>query len=491
MHKNTENISTVSSRRLEKACQYVSDLWFPVNSELLAKLKMGVKGGVYDLNPEELVTGITSDFSLYMYCLRELLNLLKQEGAKIPPLSNPVEVLRQAGIEKLKSILSVEEHQISKHNFESIDEFQSLRLGESLISASAVSVMSESSKKDQETGYSAALLRQLGLTLIAWNYPSIYKDALSNITEFASLDLLITEKLGFSPTLLAIRLLVSWGVPIAYCEAVFMMDDQEETNEEESINNILSGSLAKICQVGEALARANNPKVYPTAEKDWEMAKSEIESRLGKDGIQLIQDALNDNIENYLTFMPELFNGGLVLDPELHNAEKQRSVVGSRNPYVILCKESLKNQLTHLYLNMPEGVISENSLADLIRNIIPTSDFTGGYIYSIDPGISMLVPQTKFGTVLLKEAKMVDYSLVTSNGDSVSVAFRSNDPVVEYGLTRSKEYLTGITGILGYSSRVGVLYLEIPQALYGDGERTYLHAFKAISQTINDCLNLK
>lgn len=491
MQKTTENINT-TARRLDKACEYVSDLWFPVNSELLAKLKMGVRAGVYDLNPEELVSSVTADFSLYMYCLRELLQMLNREGVQAPPLSNPVEVLRQAGLDRLKKILSVEEHQISKHSFESIDEFQSLRLSESLVSASSAQTLAKSYNVSEETGYSAALLRQLGHTLLAWNYPSIYKESTTEVTEAKSLDMVITEKLGFSPTLLAIRLLIKWGMPPAYCEAVFLFDEEDSDEfDETNIHNILGGSLSKLCCVGEALARANNPKVYPSAAHDWDVAREEIEKRLGKNGITFIQEALAENLEGYLTFMPELFNGGLILDPELHNAEKQRGEVASKNPYIILCEQSIKNKLTALYMNMAPNVVNENLLSELVKDVIPGAGYNGGYIYSIDPGVSMLVPQTKFGIIQLKDYKMVDYSIVASGGDSICVAFRSNEPVIEYGMNTSKELITGITGIIGYSNRVGVLYLEIYQSLFSEKERYFVSAFKAFSQTITDCLNLK
>lgn len=491
MHKNTENIN-VTKRRIEKACEYVSDLWFPVNSELLAKIKLGVRGGVYDLDPESLITAVSSDFSLYMYCLRELLQMMKKEGISTPPLANPIEVLRQGGLERLKTILTVEEKTISKHSFEAIDEHQTLRLTETMVSASAAQTLAESFQIDEETGYSAALLRQLGHTLIAWNYPGVYKDALVHVDRENSLDTLIAEQLGFSPTLLAIRLLVSWGIPVEFCEAVFLFDDEEtEENEETVIHNILGGTLSKLCCVGEALARANQPEIYPNAKFDWEVAQNEIKNRLGKDGILHIQEALYDNLENYLTFMPELFNGALILDPELHLAEHERDIISARNPYISLCDPTLKGKLSALYINLPQGVISERSINELVKNIIPLAKFSGGYIYSVDPGISMLVPQTRFGKAHLKEAKAVDYSLVVSEGDSVSVAFRSSEPVIEYGLSNEQELIVGITGLIGQSNRVGVLYLEVPQSVYSENERAKLNEFKAFTRTITDCLNLR
>lgn len=491
MQKTTENIN-VSKRRLEKACNYVSDLWFPVNSELLAKIKLGIKGGVYDLEPEALVSSITSDFSLFMYCLRELLSTLKSEGADIPPLANPVEALRLAGLDRLKQILRVDENKISRHSYATIDDFQQMRLEESLISASAAQTLAHTYKIDPDLGYSAALIRQLGHTLIAWNYPSIYRDAASAITKDNNLDVLLAERLGFSPALLAIRILVSWGIPIQLCEAVFLSDEDStpEENEEATIQSILGSSLAKLCIIGETLARANNPKLYPTAKNDWELARDQIQSRLGKEGLRLIQETFNENLEDYITYMPEIFHGGLLLEPELHLAEFERDEITSRNPYLALCPPPLKTKLSAVYLEISPGLISEHGIRNIINTIIPMVGFTGGLIYSIDPGISMLVPQTQIGNVLFKDGQAIDYSIVLSNSDSIPVAFRSHEPVIEFHTNKDKELFAAISGVIGHSNRVGVLYLEVPHTLFNEKERDLIVAFKSFARAITDCLNL-
>ncbi|MCO6432167.1 MAG: HDOD domain-containing protein [Deltaproteobacteria bacterium] len=491
MQKTTENFNA-SERRLQKACEYVSDLWFPVNPELLAKIKLGLHGGVYDLDPESLVRTVSGDFSLFMYCLRELLHTLQREGAKLPPLSNPVDILRAAGIERLRQLLDVDESRISRHSFDDIDEVQVARFQETMVSASSAEVLASSFRLEPEVGFSAALMRQLGHTLIAWNYPTVYKEALSSLDGESTLDVALAERLGFSPTLLAIRMLVSWGIPTQFCEALFLMDDEEEGDEDElaAFNQILAGSLAKLCRIGEALARANNPKLYPNAAHEWEFAKQAIVEKLGKDGLEMIQDALADNIEDYVTFMPEIFTGASILEPDLHLAQAQQDCIISRNPYLALCGPVLRAKLTAIYISHPQGYLYEKGLTELVHTVIPSSGFTAGCIYTIDPGVQMLLAQTKIGEMQLKKGAPIDYSIVASDTDSVSVAFRSMEPVVEFNLAPTGELISGIAGVIGHSNRIGVLYLEVPHSTFMQREKECIAEFKALARTVSDCLQL-
>ena len=492
MYKPTDQPTASVQRRLEKASQYVNDLWFPVNSELLAKIKLGIRGGVYDLDPEALVKSLSSDFSLFTYCIRELIQTLREENITLP-LANPMEALRLAGIDRLKSILEVEETQISKHSLMDIDQAQSLRLEELLVSSSSALALSVKFKIDEEVGYSASILRQLGHTLIAWNYPTVYKEALAELTTERSLDLIINERLGFSPTLLSIKILMDWGFPVQLCEALFIDDhnDLEESEElDHEVYGLIGGGLAKICSIGEALARANHPEIYPTAEQDWIEAKNDIAAYIGDSGFQYIQEIFQENLENYTTFMPELFHGGLILDPEFHLLKHNQKHEEIRNPYIILCNSRLASELKNFYNFIPAGVVSEESLIRLINTIIPESGFSGGLIYTLDPGVSMLVAQTIIGEPKLKKKESVDYSIIVSNADSIALALRSPEPIIEYRTDREKKLLAAISGALGISNRVGVLYLEISYNLFIEKESEYISAFKAFNKTICDCLNL-
>lgn len=488
----------LGSRRLEKACRHVNDLWFPVNPDLMTKIQHGLKNEIYELNPEALISEIRSDFSLFTYCLRELLRLLREDGIEIAVDANPLDLLREAGLQRLRSIVDVKETAISKHTLQGLDKEQAARIQEALVSASCAEVLSPTFNVSPEVGYSVALLRQLGHTLIAWNYPTYYQEAVQEIKQSKrQLDLVIAERLGFSPSLLAIKIMHSWGAPAGFCAAVFAEEHGptgEGAAEEQGPDPyyLVGEMLSKLCSVGEALARANNPDIYPSAVQDWEFARDEIGDRLGDDGLRCIQEKLFENFESYVNFVPDMFSGGMVLDPGLQIVTHRRDEVLRRNPFIRNCAPDTKAHLMQLYLSIDGGSgVAEKGLSTIVKEIVPQAGFDAGCIYTIDPTLMLLVPQTKIGETALRDIKPVDYSVIASDADLVAIAYGAVEPVVKYGLTKLQNGIASLAGVIGFSTRVGVLYLELPQERFSLKEEEYMMHFRAISQALNDCLNLR
>jgi len=74
------------AKQIQKAAEHVNDLWFPVNDGLLAQIKIALKEGEYSSDIGALVHDVAGDFSLFLYCLRELSKLIQEEG---PDLAVP------------------------------------------------------------------------------------------------------------------------------------------------------------------------------------------------------------------------------------------------------------------------------------------------------------------------------------------------------------------------------------------------------------------
>ncbi len=474
---------------IERAVAYVSDYWFPVNSGLLNKIHQGLKGGSYENDLDTLVGDIKSDFSLFTFCIRELLAQLKKEGLEKEAPGDPLKLCEWGGLERLKSILEVDEKQISKHSIAGISKEQMSRFHEALLSASTAETLASKFSVDPGTGFSVALLRQLGHTLIAWNYSQLYQKALLRAKEGENIDIVLAKLLGFSPTLLAMRIVRSWGVAPEICAAMHDTD-RSAIDEETAIFNTIGSTLSRLCRVGEALARANNPEIYPTAKEDWELARIEIEARLGKDGLEIIREKYQDNCEQYLTFMPEIFSTGLSVELSLNpNDKSRRRDPSSVNPYVQMCHTHIRMEFQELYTRIETHTEREN-IRYLIQEILPLAGFNAGVVYTADPGLLMLVPQLKTGNLKLNDYTAIDYSLVTSNSNITSVAFQSNEPVVEYRAAADSSIYAAIAGFIGASERIGVVYLEMPYATFCVNQADNMIHFKAISHALNDCLKL-
>jgi len=472
--------------RLERAARHVSDYWIPVNPALVTKVQKGLRSGYYDNRIEELLGDIRSDLSLFAGSLGKLAEMIHDRGEELPTPFQPIELLRQAGIEQLKEILKVQDKEGTQHRLTEGSDFQIGRFHEALVSASACEVLGESASLDPEGCYAAALIRQLGVTLIAWNYPAVYQEAVQNLKPGDLLDTVLAQELGFSPSLLAIKMFGHHGISAEALSQIGLDSDIEA--EELACLSSIGKTIGGICKIGEALARAHHPKRYPSARDDWSFAKAAIEKQLGSKGIELIQQKIEKNFESYLEISPELFRPGLILDLENHDWNEECEVDEYYNPYLSQCRDKERNALKRLYRALTSDTLSQSNLRYFLVETFPCMKFTGGCIFTVDPAILKFVPQLEFGRMQIRKLCDVDYSISESESDIVAVAYRSIEPVVAYGMNDEGELISMIAGLFGSSQRAGVLYLEVP-GLVSDEPIEVTH-FRAVQHALNDCLQL-
>jgi len=476
---------TGKERRLQRAVDYVQDYWFPIQGDLLRNIKQGLESDLFSDDISALVGEIRNDYSLFLYCFKGVVELLNKEGIEVPK-GSPVEILHWAGIDYLKQILAQEPENISKHQLNTADSSQKVKLHEMLVSSSSAEVLARQCSVDPDQAFSAALVRQLGCTLVAWNYQETYQEALRvSLQSEESLDLILTRRLGFSPTLLAVRVLMSWGLPHQQIRELGLVDESLEYQYEQ--DEAMIDSLIELCKVGEALARAHHPEIYPKARDDFEFAHQFIAEKLGPSGMRYIQEKVLENCENYLMHIPHVFDVGLVFESE---GNVEEPALEDRNPFISLCSPAVSRQMHDLYRKIDEGYTTQENLRALVRDVVPAAQMSGGCIYTIDPSAMILIPQMDFGDLVLRELKYVDYSLVRSDSDMVAVAFQSVEPVIEYKMSKEGKVYTAIAGMFGQSQRVGVVYIEIPDNVtHNVGDERMVH-FQAIRHALNDCLRL-
>ena len=491
MDSQSQNKKNYSEKRIDRACQYVSDLWFPANPALVARLHAAIKTDRYNSDIDSLISEIQGDYSLYMFCLKELYRLLREDGVEPPPFKSALDLFRFGGIEKLRTILSISEQQVSAHSFDGMSESQRRRLEESIVSASSAQVLAKHSQIDPSLGYSTGLLRQLGLTLIAWNYPSVYEKALAALDENTSLDVAISQILGFSPSVLAVAMAHKWGLPPELCAALEGGPENAEEVTDLLEVEAVGSMLANLCRIGEALARANNPQDYPSARKDWVKAQAEIVSRLGPNGVSVIQGAVAENCQQYTLSTPNFFRPGAILDPETHITSHVQGKLLASNPFVDRCSPLMRRKLTALYESIARMVSCEDAVHFLIREIIASSGFTGGAVYTIEPSTSLLVPQLRILRIETRGMEPVPSAADTAEADVVTLAYQCDEPIVKNEVTKGQAVYACISGLFGFAQRVGVLYLEIPQLVFDARRDMHLTNFRAFAQALNDSLELR
>ncbi|MEZ4752797.1 MAG: HDOD domain-containing protein [Bdellovibrionota bacterium] len=467
-------------RRIERVHQHVNKHWIPVNQDLAAKIINGIEEGIYDLDIDFLITDLRSDIGLMLYCMRELSTNLRSKTLLQKAPSNPFEIIRRAGLAQVREVIAACIDKGSRHCYDTSAGFQTDRIGEMLVAASAVEVMAENTELDAELGYSVSLMRQLGMALIAWNYPGLYERAMNAKHHNEDAEDIITMELGISPALLSIRVISEWGLDSDFSKMI-------NSTESEDVGVTMMNSL---CEAGEALARANNPNRYPEARQDWERSREFVQDLIGDDAMQMIRRRIKQNSEALFQLVPDRFERVVKFNPDavIHEEEESRKLF--RNPYIKDCPFVLRSKFKELYTRMgPEGIDRRN-IAFLINQIIPSAGFSGGLIYIINPASMKLMPQKVFGEINLTNARPIHVGADILLNHPVQLAFSTWDVVDGKQATATAQTHSYIAATLGSRKKAGVVYLEFESSPVGlDGPDHKLH-FNAVLHALNEVLNL-
>ncbi|MFN8390033.1 MAG: HDOD domain-containing protein [Bdellovibrionota bacterium] len=499
--------NAVLEENIERAFRHVSNGWLPPHKEVLDKVRAQLHAGHYEGKREQLTADLKEDFALYMYCLRELSSIIESEqsrsylsgearGRKL----TPTQIFEQAELSAFKSVLNRPDSEISGHSLNQMSDLQALRFRESLISASAAEVLAGKNDIDPDMGFSCGLLRQLGLTLIAWNYPRVYSRAMECITPTESLDFQLQKVLGFSPSLLGLTFARRWNLSDDILVALGdrpkrgysaaapsgLASDSSSTSSQH-----VGDLLSKICEVSEALARANDPEHYPTALQDWEEAEEAIAAQLGPDGMQLIFQRAESNCKQYLKRAPELqgFTETSLLKERIVDSRFATAKL-EKNIHLKSCPPALKEKITKLYFQLKPNKILKKNIRTLVFEIIPTAGFKKGCIFMLEPASRLLSPSIKLGELTPDRSRPIKLSSALSHFDLVSSAFSLKSPLREEGVSKDGRRITMIACSIGQAAPMGVLYLETSEDFASEIGPDPMPVFRAIRQALCDCLNL-
>ncbi len=479
-----------TERRLQRAIQHTSQHWFPINPEVLHSIREGLDSGAFELDIAFLITSLKQDFALFTYCIKELLPMATRQGAPSTVSSDPIKLLRWAGTERLKSILGSDRQPPSTHSLDRCEPFLVNRLTETGVAASAAQVLATARDLDGDTVFCHGVIRQIGLNLIAWNYPSVYSRVIRSLTPATSLDEALAQELGFSPALLAMRLL---------------RPNMDSTSVDGGKIASTWATYDTLCSVGEALARANSPELYPTAERDWSQAQKFLDRSLGAPGIDLIRKRTLENTAQYQRELPELFTQISSFAPE-EKVKRYRKGLRSRdNQYLKFCPPLIQSALETLYGEMPSGEVSKLAVEKLVKQLFPQAGFTGGCVYVIDPTSMTLAPRVSFGRVSLRTLRSLPLQAnagraigplvsevisthMRSAKDLALAALACDQPLVERSESESDSAVAALCGVIGKKRKVGVIYLELPEKTLDDNDQLTLNIFKALRQSLCDAL---
>lgn len=440
-------------RRIDRALQHVVRPWFPINDDVLKTVRGKIDAGSYGADGKELIEDLKGDFALFTFVVREFGILGMQEKIAQTILNNPVELIRWGGIERLKEVLAPDKKLPSTHSLHWSEPFQVARLRETAVIASTAAVLSEKKDLDPDVGFSRGVIREIGLNLIAWNYPTLYSKVLNNLTANTTLDEELSKELGFTPALLAMRVLRPENPDEPIPDLASEGEGPDDAPKEDDW-----AMYDELCAVGEALARAENPETYPSAQNDWTNANKYLNENAGTGALELIKERAVEQSKKYQEAIPEVFTSLKTFDPQRRVEEHIQAKIAKADHDFSACPPQVQEALRSLYNDIGGYAVNKEAVQTLLKSIIPQAGFSGGCVFVVDPSTASLKPRTIIGNVNLRAIKNVNLE----PGDLAVEALGKQEPLFVKPSSEAPTNLEGIYCSLGARRKVGVLYLETP-----------------------------
>ena len=94
-----------NSRRIDRALQHVSKPWFPMNPDIIKRVKEGLDNDLYTSDFNALLVDLKSDFALFTFVVKELAQRAAAQNAPQSIVGNPIELIRWGGLNNLREML--------------------------------------------------------------------------------------------------------------------------------------------------------------------------------------------------------------------------------------------------------------------------------------------------------------------------------------------------------------------------------------------------
>ena len=476
------------NQRLARGVHYAEQTWLPINESAARAIRAGFQDGRYESNHSEFLSDLSRDPALYLFCLRKRAQQEKARDRERPePWHSPEELLGPNSAADLREILTSPLELSCPHRLNAASPEQGMTLAHASTTAAVGCSLAKRAGCSETLTTAASFLRNVGLMLIAWNYPHIHKRVLATIEPDASLDQAFGLLLGFSPTLLGLNIARSWSLSP---DVLIAMGDKmaEELASPELVAR--GKQLEALCQTGEAFARAMHPEHFPSADSDWRNATNEIRKILGPQGLAVVGRAVKDYLREYNCSLPEAFKIPERLAQEPQSAESAPQESLARNRYLQSCPPALRQALEEVYQHLRSQSVSRVPLEQLITVVIPRAGFARGCVYLFDHEHSCLRPRVAIGSAQINELVPIRCGLQPLERHALVEALLSGIPTELSASCFDGTPCDAFAGVLGGAQKTGVLYLEGGSALSNMTPQNRMGIFKALRQALNDALRI-
>jgi hypothetical protein len=433
VHFPGSNIDTVSKKVLSS--------WIPAQAKVVDEIISKVYCGFYEKSPELLRYDLKKDVSTYLYTLP----VFARGDESVQGASNPVN--------QLVPLLHDVKKRFSRK--EILDEpkrtFQLEILHEALMSASVVSEMSGKFSMRENTSYSVAMLRYLGKALIAWNYPKEFYEAIQLLRDksiSSSLDGVLTNIFGFSPSTLGSRIVLEMGVN----KELFSYINPEKKGNTATYNRLLG-----LCELGESFAMAHSTIEHPIKADDVSSIISLISDNIGEMGLKRIYSNTSRLYDSYSKSYPQIYVSSIVNEENHIGANLSLKITLSRYARAAKIDKYIASKVINL---VTDSKTPEDLIKTVFYKMLPSMGINSSLIFTLSPLERTLIPIFRKATPLFIKPDVIDLDPIEENSDIVRACFLESKEYLGEGFGQGSKEKCFSLSQFPEKKPIGVLYLE-------------------------------
>lgn len=457
----------------------VEEGWFPPQHGTLCSVRRYFTQPAAERNRARLIDDVQMDPALLLRCLKALPSAA---GSNFDP-ADPLAALATLEEEKLKSILPVNERAVSDHRLRSSTRFQAVQYEEMVLTGVASREFASHAEVSPSQALIAATVRQLALSLIAWNFPHIFTKAMFKYRkEGTDLHDTLATHLGVHPIELCSH----------FAKQCQLSDSIQNAITSSRTSGLVKGSqnssLLLICEASELFAQSKHPTAHPLAGQRWEERRAElpfpideeIEQKVIVETVQLMQHIAAGAAEAMVT--PLLSE----VSPLLGGFPRAIAVLTEHNRWLRSLAPELEALAVSIYRHIRPGEVSIDAVRILVDAFIPACHFREGCLYLLDRSGALLIPSLRCGEQPLGSFQPV----AVQSQHIISDALFLSAPFSRQGGGLMKTSLRFYAGSVPSSKHTGVLYLELEQQQEAEAISSLpLDAFQATRQMLADALD--
>lgn len=468
----TKTSVNAEGNKADESSNFLLKGWLPVNRKHFNQVKEKLGNHSYDKNRPEFIFDLKSDLALFGYFLKKVKQLSDVSSDRhdfttlCDSVSNP----------DLLKLLQVSESEISPHHLWRADQYQIQCYTHVMLACALAESMALKISLNPTNAYLNCYLLQVPYLLVAWNYPKLYANAITNARAGKNaFETEIEKTLNSTRQVMAEKLATTWH----------MLPWLKEALKTPGQNDDGSPSLSRVCRLA--------GKIGWMFDVD---RKIHLEDKNRDLAYLALAPYFNEKVsEEILEDSKELATGYLSPLSRINFVRVKEDIVPRDfmkdyplNKYVDDCPYELRECFRSIYEEVTQNESSTNWMEILTKKVLPRGGFGDGYIFLLSKEEKIIEPLIALGDPDKSS------SLFTNAGhQSLERALQSKEPIrfhleaIDTPTYKLNEYISGIFDLEGNTV---IVCLEVDfnsKFLKPENQMKY---FPAIVQCVRDSISL-